>query len=114
MNQHYNVNGLNQQYNNLVNHLLSLGVSADQLYQMSSGQGSSVLPASQTQSNVKLESRIIASKEQDVSYEEGLLLKMFSTFCGEQPQSAKELSIAFTKFARWIQSSVDKANQTSV
>lgn len=34
---------------------------------------------------------------------------MFSTFCGKDPQSAKELSIAFTKFSRWIQSTVDKS-----
>lgn len=36
------------------------------------------------------------------------LLEFFSSFSDAEPESAKELSIALTKFARYVQSEVDK------
>lgn len=36
------------------------------------------------------------------------LLEFFSSFSDEHHEDAKSLSIALTKFARWVQSEVDK------
>lgn len=104
-------------YNNLTQNLLRNGLlSRDELVQMSYSpnylggvQNQSLQRNNLAQpSNVKQE--VVTAAKQEAAYEEGLLLDMFSTFCGEQPETAKELSTAFTKFARWIQSSVDKQN----
>lgn len=111
MNQHTGLPGI-PQYNNLVQNLIRHGLTPDQIYLMSMPvvptAGSNNAQVFQTANDVKHESESMALKRQDAAYDEGLLLKMFSTFCVEQPQSAKEMSIAFTKFARWMQSTIDK------
>ena len=44
-------------------------------------------------------------KEKEPSHN---LMEFFSSFSTDEPESAKELSIVLTKFARWVQSEVDK------
>lgn len=36
------------------------------------------------------------------------LSEWFSSFCDKQPEDARSLSIAMSKFSRWIQSETDK------
>lgn len=117
MNQHTSLPGI-PQYNNLVQNLIRHGLTPDQIYSLSMPvmpvhqphglAGSNNTQMFQATNDVKHESESMAFNKPETSYDEGLLLKMFGTFCVEQPQSAKEMSIAFTKFARWMQSTIDK------
>lgn len=36
------------------------------------------------------------------------LMEFFSSFASEMPEDAKSLSVALTKFSRWVQSQTDK------
>lgn len=36
------------------------------------------------------------------------LMEFFSSFANEMPEDAKSLSVALTKFSRWVQSQTDK------
>jgi len=48
---------------------------------------------------------MVVPKEKEQNHN---LMEFFGSFSDEQPESAKELSIQLTKFARWVQSEVDK------
>jgi hypothetical protein len=66
------------------------------------------IPSGSVQQNTQTPNTIAGNHNSN--YDEGLLLKMFGSFCSEQPENSKELAIAFNKFSRWIQSTVDKQN----
>lgn len=110
---------LQQQSNNLMHNLIKLGLNQAQIAEMINNPNavklpepiqnqSYVPPTTQAEQNVKQESETIAIQD------DGLFLKMFSTFCVEKPEDAKEFSIALTKFARFVQSTLDKSSKPQI
>lgn len=118
-NPYGNLGVLQQQSNNLMTNLMKLGIRQDQILEMlnnpnavnfpvNQGLSNSYVPPIQAE-NVKHEEPIVI-KDMDVSVENELFSKMFSTYCSERPKDAKEFSIALTKYARFVQSQVDKSS----
>lgn len=123
-NTSFNQTDLNMMYyQNLLNALRVKGFTDDQIVQMSlnpyGGSNNMVQGGVQgtpyqthpAQQQVKQE---VVHQNHTKNYDQDLLLDMFSIFCKEQPANAKELSVAFTKFSRWMQSTVDKQNAQGV
>lgn len=102
----------------LVNNLLRMGVTQEQIRDMSNphqfyNQNRQLQNADHAQISQQAKQVETVPTHQARNGDEELLLKMFSAFCVEQPETAKELSIAFTKFSRWMQSTVDKQGNQS-